>query len=207
MDTMSQIKYDEQLHTPYSCKSTDRKKRKGYKSFKQQSPVSVLQILLKDKGIEPKYELVQIEGAIHNPTFLYKASFGDKDAMGSGKSKKEARNAAAKCLIYEITGNSYGKVNHSISKMEKRDSDNLDNTVGRLQELCMAQKWPLPIYETESEAGLPHDRQFTIACTVFEHKEIGQGKNKRDAKRSAANKMWMKLKENSMEQYGFTQDL
>lgn len=43
------------------------------------TPVSVLQELLSRRGITPSYELVQIEGAIHEPTFRYRVSFGDKD--------------------------------------------------------------------------------------------------------------------------------
>jgi hypothetical protein len=30
-------------------------------------------------GITPSYELVQIEGAVHEPSFRYRVSFNDKD--------------------------------------------------------------------------------------------------------------------------------
>lgn len=43
------------------------------------TPVSILQELLSRRGITPSYELVQIEGAIHEPTFRYRVSFNDKD--------------------------------------------------------------------------------------------------------------------------------
>lgn len=36
------------------------------------TPVSVLQELLSRRGITPTYDLVQIEGAIHEPTFRYR---------------------------------------------------------------------------------------------------------------------------------------
>lgn len=74
------------------------------------TPVSILQELLSRRGITPTYELVQIEGAIHEPTFRYRVSFNDKEgevpftAMGAGRSKKEAKHAAAKALIDKITG-------------------------------------------------------------------------------------------------------
>lgn len=72
------------------------------------TPVSILQELLSRRGITPNYELVQIEGAIHEPTFRYRVSFSDKEipltAMGSGRSKKEAKHAAAKALIDKLTG-------------------------------------------------------------------------------------------------------
>lgn len=43
------------------------------------TPVSILQELLSRRGITPSYELVQIEGAIHEPTFRYRVSYNDKD--------------------------------------------------------------------------------------------------------------------------------
>lgn len=48
------------------------------------------------------------------------------------------------------------------------------NPIGTLQEQCMSRRWPPPIYEMESEEGLPHERQFTIACIILNHKEIGK---------------------------------
>lgn len=41
------------------------------------TPVTILQELLSKRGTAPKYELVQIEGAIHEPTFRYRVAFGD----------------------------------------------------------------------------------------------------------------------------------
>jgi RISC-loading complex subunit TARBP2 len=41
------------------------------------TPVSVLQELLSRRGTTPKYELVQIEGAIHEPTFRYRVTVSD----------------------------------------------------------------------------------------------------------------------------------
>lgn len=43
------------------------------------TPVSVLQELLSRRGITPTYDLVQIEGAIHEPTFRYRVTYGNKD--------------------------------------------------------------------------------------------------------------------------------
>lgn len=72
------------------------------------TPVSILQELLSRRGITPNYELVQIEGAIHEPTFRYRVAFNDKDvpftAMGAGRSKKEAKHSAARALIDKLTG-------------------------------------------------------------------------------------------------------
>lgn len=59
----------------------------------------------------------------------------------------------------------------------------------------MLRRWPPPTYETEMEVGLPHERQFTIACVVLKLREVAQGKSKKIAKRSAAKKMWLRLVE------------
>lgn len=55
----------------------------------------------------------------------------------------------------------------------RNDSKINGNPIGWLQELCMARRWPPPFYETQSEVGLPHERQFTIACLVSTYCETG----------------------------------
>lgn len=69
------------------------------------------------------------------------------------------------------------------------------NPIGWLQELCMNRRWPPPCYETEEEVGLPHERQFTIACLVATYRETGRGKSKKVAKRLAAQQMWTLLQD------------
>lgn len=69
----------------------------------------------------------------------------------------------------------------------------MGNPIGWLQEMCMSRRWPPPFYDMEHEEGLPHERQFTIACSVLKYKEIGTGKSKKLAKRMAAHKMWQAL--------------
>uniref|UniRef100_A0A1L8DVH6 Putative staufen n=2 Tax=Nyssomyia neivai TaxID=330878 RepID=A0A1L8DVH6_9DIPT len=166
------------------------------------TPVSILQELLSRRGITPTYELVQIEGAIHEPTFRYRVSYNDKDAMGAGRSKKEAKHAAAKALIDKLTGQaSLGAEQIEIALESSLGPGSFDdkamgNPIGWLQEMCMSRRWPPPTYETEMEVGLPHERQFTIACTVLKYREVGQGKSKKIAKRIAAHKMWTRLQDN-----------
>ena len=46
-------------------------------SMPSKTPVSVLQELLSRRGSTPKYELVQVEGAIHEPTFRYRVTVGE----------------------------------------------------------------------------------------------------------------------------------
>lgn len=48
-------------------------------------------------------------------------------------------------------------------------------------------------------SGLPHERQFTIICTLLKRREVGTGKSKKLAKRQAAYKMWQALQDNPPE--------
>ncbi|KAG4075896.1 hypothetical protein HA402_003722 [Bradysia odoriphaga] len=178
------------------------------------TPVSILQEILSRQGITPSYELVRIEGAHHEPTFRYRVWYNDKDAIGAGKSKKEAKHSAAKALIDKLTGVSYTvneistTVNGNIDDLNSSlDSNVFGNPIGWLQELCTARRWPPPMYENELELGLPHERQFTIACVVSKYREVGQGKSKKIAKRLAAHKMWINIHKNALAKSKANQDL
>ncbi|KAL9926872.1 interferon-inducible double-stranded RNA-dependent protein kinase activator A homolog isoform X2 [Glossina fuscipes] len=190
--------------------------------FAMKTPVSLLQEILSRRGITPNYELVQIEGAIHEPTFRYRVSFNDKDvpftAMGAGRSKKEAKHSAARGLIDKLTGvqivdSQANVLNNNINIQDgivdpgannaAGSGDGADkvvgNPIGWLQEMCMSRRWPPPTYETETEVGLPHERLFTIACTILNFREVGKGKSKKIAKRMAAHKMWTRLQETPLD--------
>uniref|UniRef100_A0A8D8IJA8 RISC-loading complex subunit tarbp2 n=1 Tax=Culex pipiens TaxID=7175 RepID=A0A8D8IJA8_CULPI len=174
-------------------------------SNSMKTPISVLQELLSRRGITPQYDLMQVEGAVHEPTFRYRVSYQDKDAMGTGKSKKEAKHAAAKALIDKLTGCSFGDTPvggvsvKSDPEAGSGDDEPSGNPIGWLQEMCMARRWPPPTYETEMEVGLPHERQFTIACAVLKYREVGKGKSKKIAKRQAAQRMWQRLQDQPLE--------
>lgn len=81
--------------------------------------------------------------------------------------------------------------------LEETAQDNESNPVGKLQEICMKRRWRPPNYETLEEVGLPHERVFTMVCQI-EHAEMdvrvtGTGRSKKQAKRSAAHEMIIKL--------------
>lgn len=213
------------------------------------TPVSVLQELLSRRGTTPKYELVQIEGAIHEPTFRYRVTVGEVigkknlppflrsnmfivvyhyfaplvlylfcynrlkfeifsiyfysnvytkslyavfsksllfafSAVGTGRSKKEAKHAAAKAILDKLVGHSDGTlpgdgISASIPDVTSQILSPFDdkipgNPIGTLQEMCMSCRWPPPIYDLKSEKGLPHERLFTIECKVFKNSETGK---------------------------------
>jgi len=73
------------------------------------------------------------------------------------------------------------------------------NPVGNLQEICISHRWAPPSYLLDGENGLPHEREFVITCIVESYQEIGLGKSKKLAKRQAAYRMLMKLKDTPIE--------
>ncbi|XP_008198431.1 RISC-loading complex subunit tarbp2 isoform X3 [Tribolium castaneum] len=180
-------------------------------SLPTKTPVSVLQELLSRRGATPKYELVQIEGAIHEPIFRYRVFINnDLVATGTGRSKKDAKHAAAKNLLDVLVGKQSpeqanasngtpGANDITAQVVSPFDDKVMGNPIGWLQEMCMSRRWPPPSYEMEHEEGLPHERQFTIACQVLKFKEVGTGKSKKLAKRMAAHKMWQALQDMPLE--------
>jgi len=184
--------------------------------------VSLLQELYVRKGITPKYDLVQIEGAVHEPTFKYRVSVGELIATGCGQSKKKAKHTAAKSMLDKLialqqnqqSGNVTGidssvgviappKASKVVELPKDLDAELMSphddgingNPVGDLQEMCMNRRLPPPVYEVGLEKGAPHERCFIIVCAVGGNlKESGSGKSKKLAKRQAAHKMLQTLK-------------
>jgi hypothetical protein len=63
------------------------------------TPVSLLQELCLRKGLIPRYELIQIMGVVHDPTFKYKVTVGDLVAVGSGRTKQMAKHESAAAML------------------------------------------------------------------------------------------------------------
>lgn len=70
-------------------------------NVEKKTPISVLQEVLSRRGICPKYDFIQRDDEL---TFHYRVAYQDKEAMGTGKSKKEAKQTAAKALIDMLAG-------------------------------------------------------------------------------------------------------
>merc|ERR1739844_380529 len=192
-------------------------------SSAQKTPVSLLQELYVRKGITPKYDLVQIEGAVHEPTFKYLVSVGELIATGCGQSKKKAKHTAAKSMLDKLIALQQNQQSTNVPGIEAsalgviappkaskvvelpkdldaelmspHDDGINGNPVGDLQEMCMNRRLPPPVYEVGLEKGAPHERCFIIVCAVGGNlKESGSGKSKKLAKRQAAHKMLNTLK-------------
>ncbi|KAK2712793.1 hypothetical protein QYM36_011474 [Artemia franciscana] len=180
--------------------------------FEVKTPVSLLQELYMEKRITPKYDLIQIEGAQHEPTFKYRVSVGDLIATGTGQSKKKAKHAAAMIILEKIktavatkamaeAGERLKGLNLPLECLSSPDDDGIDdNPVGRLQELCIAKRLAAPRYLIVSQFGQLHNPVFNMTCIVDVYKETGSGKSKKLAKRQAAIKMIEAIKDIPLEQ-------
>ncbi|XP_057336784.1 interferon-inducible double-stranded RNA-dependent protein kinase activator A homolog isoform X3 [Microplitis mediator] len=130
-------------------------------------------------------------------------------AMGTGRSKKDAKHGAAKAVLDKLIGVSSGDLAtdtqiNNINDLQNSQPDAegtygdekvVNNPIGSLQEMCMSRHWPPPKYTMEGETGLPHERQFTIVCSMLKYRQVGLGKSKKLAKRQAAHKMWQALRD------------
>jgi dsRNA-specific ribonuclease len=66
---------------------------------------------------------------------------------------------------------------------------NLNNPVGDLQERCVRDNLPLPIYTKMKKDGPEHSPTFTQKVTVLNYVAFGTGKKYQKAKYDAARKM------------------
>ena len=124
-----------------------------------------------------------MEGAVHEPTFLYRATVGEFVASGQGQSKKKAKHMAARAVLDQLLGQQAASPASPLAPSQPAppelpllpyDDGIPGNPVGRLQELCMSRRWPPPTYEVVNEEGQPHERTFTIACCIgTKAREIG----------------------------------
>jgi len=156
------------------------------------NPVGSLQERFQSRGITPQYKLVQAQGASHAPTFSVKVILGDLSTTGSGNSKKQAKDTAARAMLGKLDS----IVTASVTQTPVLPVEDVDcgNSVGALQEFCVKHGHPFPTYDLGMVGGQPHLMDFSVLCRVGKFRESGAGGTKKDAKRQSAQKMINKLK-------------
>ncbi|XP_074658906.1 protein Loquacious-like [Tubulanus polymorphus] len=154
------------------------------------TPIGYLQEVCSKRGITPTYDLVATEGAVHEPTFVFRCTAGDYQATGKGPNKKKAKHEAAMAVLGTMFGttNTAEKQGVAIPQIPQISDDGIPgNPIGQLQELTQKKKWAPPIYEFAQEQGPAHSREFVCIVRLFNKiKETGLGKSKKSAKRKAA---------------------
>ncbi|KAG8189434.1 hypothetical protein JTE90_012508 [Oedothorax gibbosus] len=216
-DALHREKQDNLLYSRYisaaqSIFNTAKSAAATMTNAAQKTPISLLQELCATHNMNPDYQLMSVEGAVHAPTFMYRVQVNEIVASATGNSKKKAKHAAAKAVLEQLLSEEGGykegfvsdgvavnaeTLNEVISDVVETpavDESSSKNPVGQLQELCMKRRWQPPYYETEKATGLPHEKVFSIMCMVDNFTTSGEGKSKRLAKRQAAENMLNRLK-------------
>lgn len=173
------------------------------------NPVGALQERFQSRGIVPTFEIIQSEGASHCPTFTFQVHVAEMTATGSGNSKKQAKHAAARAMLDKLDGRESSAVPQvaptapvttatepDAAKTEIKDAskgEQAGNPIGELQEFCVKNGLPMPIYDLGSVEGQPHRRSFIMLAKVGVISVSGQGTSKKDAKKLAATGMLEKL--------------
>lgn len=156
------------------------------------TPVTLLQELLLKKGETPDYVLLHNGVGTHDPLFVYEVTGLGKTAVGRGKSKREAKHAAAQELLYMI--NDTERKLESVVQSPYADVLK-ENAIGALQDFCSIHMISVPNYEQIRDEGLPHAKLFGVKCTVSTLSTQAEARTKKQAKQAAAQLMLVKLKE------------
>lgn len=172
------------------------------------TPVSILQEMMVKEQTVPNYELIHDGGGTHMNTFTYQVTCDGLRAIGTGRSKKDAKHEAAKAMLEVIaTHRGYPQLPAPPAQSPLRtplppvipETERLPpnvpfvNAVGALKELCVENSLQEPDYLQISDVGPPHRKVFTFECVVANFREVGVARTKKQAKQEAAKKMLNKL--------------
>lgn len=165
------------------------------------TPVSILQEMMSRLGAPPKYDLIYDGSGTHTAIFKYMVYANNVTAIGSGRSKKEAKHEAARLALEKLAlhqiadAHPPGAPEPAVEVMTPYKDKIQENAVGALQVMCCTHDIPQPEYDLIEEKGAPHDKIFTYVCSVSKQREVGIGRTKKQAKQLAAFNMMNRLKE------------
>ncbi|GMS89632.1 hypothetical protein PENTCL1PPCAC_11807, partial [Pristionchus entomophagus] len=133
---------------------------------------------------------------------------------GNGRSKKSAKQKACfellKCAVemdryqdFRIPAKSKEEARKILEQIKPADDDISinkeskevsvpENWTGKLMDICLQNKLPVPAYEDE-EAGPPNNRIYTVYSIVGDSKASGSGKKKKEAKNEASKNLYQLL--------------
>lgn len=158
--------------------------------------------MLAKSGSMPKYDLIFDGSGTHTSSFTYLVNAHNMTAVGSGRSKKEAKHEAARKILEKLTLNEVAGAQSSevppepLAEVVSPYKDKVtENAVGALQTMCMKYQLELPEYDEVGEGGPDHAKTFTISCSVGTQKKDGTGRTKKQAKQLSALNMMNDLKD------------
>ena len=158
------------------------------------SPVSAVHELAVQLGETLEWMQVSECGPAHCKLFSMKVTMGSYEAIGSGRSKKIAKQVAAQSLLLQIQESSKTQHTNATQQHEPQlpattNTPAHENPVSTLQQVTAKHGLGLPEYQVVCEDG-PHILQkFDIKVKVKDMESSGLGRSKKTAKRNAAQAM------------------
>ncbi|XP_015787866.1 interferon-inducible double-stranded RNA-dependent protein kinase activator A homolog A isoform X2 [Tetranychus urticae] len=165
-----------------------------------ETPINVLQNICARHNWTIEYNMISEEGRPHGPTFTYRVFIEETQlsAIAAGSSKKKAKQAAAFQAIKIIAeqDEEAAKELPALEEIVPREPEAVpvetkDNPIGKLQEICMKNKWTPPKYIDDEEDGPAHAKIFVITCKLenLDIQSEGRDKTKKGGKKIAAQEM------------------
>lgn len=168
------------------------------------TPITILQELCVANATQPLFNLIHDGTGAMKPIFKYEVSVTIKQtnvkAIGTGRSKKEAKHDSARLALEKLTELKICKdKSPTVSEVEPLPRFVASDAIRNLFELCDERKLPMPEYELIQDVGPPHARQFTMMCSVASLKQNAVATTKKAAKQLSALNMidLLKTVENS----------
>ncbi|KAJ0179624.1 hypothetical protein K1T71_005336 [Dendrolimus kikuchii] len=172
---------------------------------------TVLQEMMIKMATIPEYECIAQSGPQHQSTFDYRCTACGETVIASAHSKKEAKQEAAKLMLWTLAKKGYSvpppygsgaapstSTAKSIVSGPEAGVPKLDirSYVALLKEFCEEYKLPASDYDVVSTTGPPHLRQFTVEARVGRHARRAVAATKKAARQVAAEQLYSYLKEN-----------
>ncbi|XP_050362472.1 uncharacterized protein LOC126781597 isoform X2 [Nymphalis io] len=185
--------------------------------------VTVLQELMIKLGQLPNYECISQSGPQHQATFEYSCTAYGVTVTGQARSKKEAKQEAARRMLMQLHSRGISVPPPFASPpsppppspplpsddpaLEAGPSRGACGTTGApavdsrsyvalLKELCEEYRLGEPEYELVSDTGPPHQRRFTMRARLRMHERQATSTTKKAARQLAAEQLYSYLREN-----------
>ncbi|XP_058809998.1 uncharacterized protein LOC131675150 [Phymastichus coffea] len=155
----------------------------------EKTPITILNEMMSKIKSNVVYEYCSNNLDSNTYVFTCKVTCDGVTALGSGQSKKEAKQNAALSML-KIINNRI--VMPSTNKSSPRLTNVIVNDTNALQELkklCNKYEFEEPVFNELDTTGPPHALIFRIQCIVSTLVENGNATTKKQAKMNAATKM------------------
>ncbi|XP_065224030.1 RISC-loading complex subunit tarbp2-like [Planococcus citri] len=159
------------------------------------TPASVLQEFCVHRKITPVYEIDDDNSPTHLKKFICQVTCDTYTAIGEGRSKKEAKHAAAEKMLKIIRPTDEPLQSPNTATVPSPYEGKVkEDSVGPLTDFCTELGIKAPEYVHTRAEGPPHATMFTFRCTVGSFHTEAIERTKQQAKQLAAMYMLNRLK-------------